>query len=351
MNKTIGIVAIFAILTIVSLINYIWSTKFGKANQFSKPNSNPLIYVTTREGLSSRFGQIERIHSNALLHNRTLTVVDNACVHYKDLTKPISLCEVFVFPTTINCIADSVESVVSNQKCTMPYLNSNNSEDHKWLLKPSNFGLDTFQNMDKKHPFQWNSTKCSLLYGYYFPLVRPEVNTLKVVFQQRYVNLFQSAWRNLQTHNRSSNVNATLSNLVVFHWRRGDQADRCNRHQDTSVNCETVDKFLIQVNESCSSIGGCASKLVYISTNENNPSNIRALRKRGFKTSQDIKKGKLMNVNSLELFTVELQLMIAAQHFFSWGTTGVRFFVSTARLQRSVSQNNDVVNKTLAITE
>ena len=320
-----------------------------------------LVYIPTREGLTSRFRQLERMHSNALARNRNLTIIDNHSVHYKDLGR-ICLCEIFVLPPTIQCSSAPIEKAVAALKCTLPpvpfpFL----QESQQWLFKPSNFGLKTFDNVDKHSSFTWNSTLCTLAYGFFFNISNKS-HVIPIRFQPTYVRQFQAALHNLQS---SSSIDSESQQrqpplLVVVHWRRGDQKDRCKRREDVSVNCGSVDEFIEKVHNATASHAVQFSprphpreridkayrrahssnpqKLIYIATNERDASVLEKLELAGFKLFKHAvrkrKKELAASVSSLSTFLVELQLMIHADLFLGWGTTGVSQFVMRARAER-----------------
>lgn len=315
----------------------------------------PLIYIPTREGLASRFGQLEVMHSNALSVKRNLIVLDNYSVHYKDLGK-ISLCDIILLPSTIKCSSASIEKVIQSFHCTMPPVPlEKHKQDLKWLFKPSNFGLKTLKDVNKLETFTWNKTLCTLAFGYFFS-VRDSSHRIPIQFTPRYVNLFRTAFDNLQRSSNSplSNMHPALQRPIVIavHWRRGDQNDRCQRGEDTSVNCRPVEAFINQVRTQASlylsspqylSLASSQSRplltsspLIYVATNERDAAVLRNLEAAGFKLlkhtrSRDEVGGRM---DSLSSFVVELQIMIEADHFIRWGVSGVGDFVERARKER-----------------
>eukprot|EP01035_Chromulina_nebulosa_P026611 gene26611-34855_t len=302
------------------------------------PPSPALVYLPTREGLTSRYRQLERMHSNARSHQRNLTVIDNHSVHYKDLGQ-ICLCSIFVLPASIHCSSAAVENVAKILKCTLPPVPAElHHLDQQWLFKPSNFGLQTFDSINKVDTFSWNSTLCTLAFGFYFN-ISDRSHIIPIRFQEVYVSLYKVALRSLEQSFSTSLEQRPV--LVVVHWRRGDQKNRCRRFEDVSVNCGTAVNFIQKVNNATTQyakIHGRHRLLVYIATNEKDPSVLAQLESVGyklFKHTRGIVKDSGRPLTSLEAFLVELQLMIHADMFLGWGTTGVSQFVIRARREKA----------------
>lgn len=373
----------------------------------SSVSSLPLVYISTREGLTSRIRQLEIIYSNAQLFNRNITLVNMPSVHYKQVG-PINLCKLFVLPSTIECVSVEPEEVTHSFNCTLPY--SPENKDSRWLYKPHNFGLRTFDHLLPGSAFSWNLTSCALIWGFYYDL-KPQYSFSNIRFQSKYVQLFQSGLRHMRmnSYHHSASVrralrsagakvagksgnstgsinsagistsrvkNATKNELPfpksitdpvsgagtadsfarplwAFHWRRGDQADRCRRSEDNSVNClpaaalvnlilETVrnhttassNQTMVNPLPVISAHSSLSNVLVYVATNENDPEALRTLRSAGFKTYDDLGLSRRSQLNALERFVVEVQIMVHAERFFGWGTSGVHAFVDRLRNQR-----------------
>ena len=302
------------------------------------PPPPALVYLPTREGLTSRYRQLERMHSNARSHHRNLTVIDNHSVHYKDMGR-ISLCSIFVLPSSVHCSSAGVENVVNILKCTLPPVPEQlNRHEQQWLFKPSNFGLQTFDSVNKADTFSWNSTLCTLAYGFYFN-ISDKAHIVPIRFQEVYVSLFHAALRSLE-QSFATSVGLQRAVLVVVHWRRGDQKDRCRRFEDVSVNCGTAANFIQKVRNVTAEYANTHGRhklLVYVATNEKDASVLAQLQSVGFKLFKDTQRGARdrLPLTSLEAFLVELQLMIHADLFLGWGTTGVSQFVVRARREKA----------------
>jgi len=297
----------------------------------------PLIYIPTREGLTSRYQQLERMHSNALRSNRSIVVLDNYSVHYKDLGR-ISLCNIFELPPTIQCSSAAVDKVVEVYRCTLPYVPKLYENPNQY--KPSNFGLRDLQKVNKQESFSWDKTICTLAYGFYFNETTSN-HIIPIRFKEQYVTLYAKAFRSIV-----QNTFTTIKPLfIVVHWRRGDQAGRCKKFEDVSINCGTVDDFITKVrNETSSYLQATTTNtlemtpkrpiVTYIATNERDPAILRKLEANGYKLFKHLKwQRNILRVDTLTAFVVELQLMIHADVFLGWGTTGIGHFVRRARAE------------------
>lgn len=375
----------------------------------SLPTNAPLVYISTREGLTSRYRQLEIIYSNARMFNRNLTVINMPSVHYKHLG-PINLCRLFVLPASIKCVTASAEHTTHTLNCTQPY--APETADSRWLYKPHNFDLRSFDHMQPASSFSWGNTTCALLWGFYFEL--QTAHSFPVRFQTKFERLVQRGVRHLRLTSSitsprpkaddsqiHSQLNVTRRNMTVeltevntnndeadkftrpiwvFHWRRGDQADRCRRKEDSSVNCLPVAALIEVIRDTVANYttattvntnthtntdqtatatnkpidiksnrtGGLIQQstqphlnsespvLVYVATNENDSAALAALQSAGFKIFSDLGLSHQSIPSTLDRFMVEVQMMIRADRFFGWGSSGVQTFVQRARAERGL---------------
>ena len=109
--------------------------------------------------------------------------------------------------------------------------------------------------------------------------------------------------------------------------------------RDTSVNCGTASDLVAAIRNSLAE-GETSSALpvqVYVSTNEQSPYQLGILRRAGFKLFDDglpLQDDTERHLSSLEIFIIEMQLMIHASRFLGWGTTGIHAFIDRARTGR-----------------
>lgn len=311
-------------------------------------NGTIFNWITTREGLTSRFMQMERIHSQVRAQNRTLRIIDNQSIHYKDLPK-ICMCDIFVLPSTIICSSVSPNVVVHKFNCVLDKLVPEQNhkvegyrvrKQYSWLVKPS-----------KKVIWNIGGTACGLLYGLNFPFVHNS-DALEIIFQLKYTQMFERVRDNLGYAFRQGDY-------VVAHWRRGDQIQKCRMREedekaglgrDTSVNCgsaqDLIESINMALNRSTTPSSLVSSKFnrglttqVFVATNEHSAAILADLSRAGFKLLRDgVPARERAAMTSLDAFVVEMQLMIDAKRFLGWGSTGIGPFIKRARLARGHSE-------------
>lgn len=72
--------------------------------------SSDLLWFGTDEGMSTQMKHIEAVWSTALLFNKSVVLVPYYnSVHYPDLSLPISICDLFMLPTNVRCISNTIE--------------------------------------------------------------------------------------------------------------------------------------------------------------------------------------------------------------------------------------------------
>jgi len=352
----------------------------SSSNRKNEAGTNAVTWISTREGLTSKFYQMERLHSQAVSNGKSLRVVDNVSVHYKDMPHGISMCDVFVLPSTISCLALSPNIVVRTQTCRMHTAPANEA---KMWVQMRGFGMREANSafVDRRTPFDFGNNvekddhNCLIAFGFYYPLVDTS-HVLPIVFQKRYVDMKGEVKRRLGLHQDDNNY-------VLAHWRRGDQKSKCamtNKEQgpllarDESVNCLSADEFIEAVFASVAFTTTTTTtsvplpssaapldvlneiedalppeRVVYVATNEKDPKALAALTRAGFLLYRDVAapspsktsfsyndRHALLPSSSLDVFVVELQMMIEAKYFIGWGSTGIHEFVDRAR--RDVKQ-------------
>jgi len=286
---------------------------------------------------------MEKIHSQLRLHGRTLRIVNNPSSHYKDISA-LSMCDIFVLPSTIVCVSVSPNIVVRKEHCVLDNLHPEQNHRLESFRVRNSYAsiVPAIKSMRwSEDVANVSAVTCGLLYGHNFALARDSYS-LDIVFQPQYVSLFRRVRDNLGFAFRRGAY-------VVAHWRRGDQIERCRAtkaHEsrgltrDTSVNCasandlvDTVRKALAADNSSHN--GAFESFLppqIYIATNEQSLSQLKVIKAAGFKILDDgLARGERATLSTVDVFAVEMQLMINAQVFLGWGTTGVRPFIDRAR--------------------
>jgi len=91
-----------------------WYAQYFNPGMFiNLDEEGTVTWITTREGLTSRWFQVEIMHSHAVANGKTLRVVDNNCGHYPDIDR-LRMCDIFVLPPTVTCTHIPPDLVVQN---------------------------------------------------------------------------------------------------------------------------------------------------------------------------------------------------------------------------------------------
>lgn len=155
--------------------------------------------------------------------------------------------------------------------------------------------------------------------------------SLHINFTEHYQQMFLAAKKRLGLEEGQ--------NYTVAHWRRKDQLTiRCvNNNQDSGINCGSVDELIWAVKKASNYTS------IYIATNEEREEQLLELSKSGFLLFRNTNMLSSSNsdtstssafVNSVDIFVIELQLMIDASQYLHWGHSEVNVLVNTARKQR-----------------
>jgi hypothetical protein len=309
--------------------------------------NQPLVWITTNEGLISRYFQLERIYDAVSQTDRELHVVDTTSGHYVDLDHPIgehSICEVFALPAAVKCIQVHPNSVVLTKSCLFPksalYQESGVKE---WTDGVTAYGIRRQYDrlVDRRSSFNVNKTQCLIDWGFYWPQVESPTD---IKFSRRFLPLLDHARSSLcQMHGSGTGSHC---NFAAVHFRRGDQLQyRCGI-SDASVNCAQTSDELVQivnkgVDEWQRSLGAVSSPpkpkrtrppIVYVATNEKDPIMLANITAAGYKLFSDL---DLHSMSALDAFVIELLLLIEADHFMGWGDTNIGTFVRRVRTQVS----------------
>lgn len=316
----------------------------------NRKESNPLLWIGTTEGLISRFAQLEKIHSLAKKANRTLQVVASASGHFQEPQNPTgsySICEIFDFPDSLECIQIPPNSAVLTHHCVFPYSSAYKKDAQLiWTDAVRTFGLrrhyDIF--LDRRKDFDINSSECLVAYCMDYPLLEQ----LPIKFSKKYMHLLAHAKKALhadchknkdeeENKNEGKDDHDCIKKFVSVHWRRGDQLNlRCHK-TDHSVNCaskssELVEKVENEINKVYP--GEFNSTLVFVATNEQDSAMLHNISLAGFKILKDLDLKKFGNISKVDAFIVEILLMIEADAFFAWGDSGVSSFIQRGRMER-----------------
>jgi len=204
-----------------------------------KIESKPITYITTNEGLTSHVFQVIRLWGKAQVVHRSIIVTNYTSYHYPDV-KYINICDLFILPDSITCTNISNIEIAKRHHCTIIQ-----NKDH-WSGKPLVYMLP--ENTTNNPHF--NVTDVDCVAGHMrridgtLPKGHQSIPSCKISISKYYYDMLP---------NISKELNISTQNLVVFHWRRGDQLDtRCiqnnnsihNFARDKSINCHSVEQFI-----------------------------------------------------------------------------------------------------------
>jgi hypothetical protein len=129
---------------------------------------------------------------------------------------------------------------------------------------------------------------------------------------KRWVGMFKLVRKILQTQ---SNSTLDVKKYSVLHWRRGDQlTERCKNGIDSSINCmDTIS--LIKYLSGMKLNNRNTTSFLYIATNEGNTTMLEELESLGVFSWWTLSKNYNFHIKSIEMFVIELQLMIDADRF------------------------------------
>jgi hypothetical protein len=128
--------------------------------------------------------------------------------------------------------------------------------------------------------------------------------------------------------------------LVAFHWRRGDQLRSRCLHSDKSLNCDTVDEFIDDVETRVAlyeSEQGLEDIRVYIATDEDHPEALQRFDDMGYKYSKRlVTEASKQNVTltSADSILIDIMLMCLADSFVYYGYSSVNFVASDCRTRK-----------------
>jgi hypothetical protein len=298
-------------------------------------NENPIVYLSTPEGIMANFRQVENLWKIAIAARRSIKVASRFMSDHYD-NSLLNFCQIFAVPETVSCTNDSME-VIAQLAPSCSLINS--AKVNVWYNQPSLYGL--LNHSVPAANIDFSLVEC--LAGYVHAKTISAKRSPKYFPQHE---LHENYTRHLPTllqiltNNRQ---NSTVT--VVYHWRRGDQlSTRCNATRkrqtpDLSVNCKGVNAFVRAANTALGNVRATAGNrtiIRYVATNENNRTAIDHLHQQGFLLFEDIEERvqQFLEVSRLNRFLVEVLLMCHADHFFRWGFSEIHDFMRHCRAER-----------------
>lgn len=362
-----------------------------------------LLWFGTNEGLASQLGHVEMVWSTATAHGRNVVVVPyHSAVHYPDSVNSFSICDMFVLPSNIKCLPsmsldyyfENRSSLMMNSNCSFAGpLTPEELEVTPFNLSPSTYDLPVLPSKDSPR-FSWYHSTCVVGGSEYIALVNNSQITALRSNTKKYMSSYRSVlrritsltggypflskdWRNsnyvklmrkCNNHIMTPRCGANYEKLPILfrqkyvvagrkakkrllrmqnatkvigvHWRRGDQAIRCDMGKDTSANCGNSSSFVDAIYRSIHRLQrfGHLDKRdalgIYVSTNEKNESDLAFLRSHGFMMYDDL--DILPNEPSISRFAAEICILAKSNFFLSYGTSRIPFLVNRLRGQATM---------------
>ena len=208
---------------------------------------------------------------------------------------------------------------------------------YQYYTAPGDYGLHANFSMSNLPMVNWNESECVIGTGRsQFFMGLPGAKThMKIEFSEKSVSNYQHAFDMLF----SPGPKGQRNDYTVAHWRRSFLNQHTNapcRHNDKDderINCGAPENLLSAVKTAnYTKIGR-----VYVATNERRAAMLDTVRKAGLKLLADTRNRVVggQKLNSLDAFVVDVQMMVQADHYMSWGKSAVRSFVERARVQRA----------------
>lgn len=305
------------------------SSKTSKKVVISNPQkrTDTLYYISTDEGILSHLRQLEILWNIANSVGKKLIVVGFQSHHYPNL-KNILLCDYFLLPSNITCTSQNSTEIFNQEKCIYT--------GH--IFPPKHYKFPT--SLETSQTFRYEDINCIAggivaTIGVYDAWHRSRL-VKKPFFHEKYQKILPYIRKYL-------GLGSSDENYAVVHWRRGDQLKtRCIKYNDnkkhvstdTSVNCGSAEEFVVGLNQIMSQHLKSEVLLTYISTNEEDKSNIMYLKSKKYRLYSDIGGDlleKFPETNVLDIFMYELMLMCDAKYYFAWGESSVHQFVHKCR--------------------
>lgn len=313
--------------------------------------NNSLTWISTKDGISSHFFQLQTMYSLSKYYNLTLRLVDYQSNHYGK-NEVVRMCDIFTFPSGIICMHTPIDMIIRSLVCTIPiehYDNAqkNPAEELQKFLHTYNIKKGDALYLDIKNKFSWSNissgndynSKCSLATSFVFQLKTPtNDNDFPIIMTEKYVDMFNMVKTNMFEDNRHNYI------FIAVHWRRGDQLQsRCKNSSDSSVNCEHVSalvlsiKNAIELKQQETNIFGGKDILIYVATNEEYKADLILLSAEGYFLKSDVlyDSNDQYIENKVDIFIMEFLLMSESDLFLYWGESGVHDLVLRYKKQTS----------------
>lgn len=285
---------------------------------FALCSSQDLTWDTpSHSGLMSQFIQMKMAYKLASTYGRSLNIVESTSKHHEN-GLILNMCLIFDLPKSISCRSKEL-----NEKIMSATQKNNEKHLSKKLL-----------GSNETHLFYNNTLPLCGAKDLRDAFVRAVNIPFPLKFSTNYEPLISQLKQVLNWRNQP---------YTVVHWHRIDSGNKIGRDhtnkrrflsrctgdgKNDEVNCISASELieLVRMNTK--------NEFVYVSTNEEyNSMEISRLREAGFKTFPHSSMGKL---TSLEVFILEVSLMLDAETFLTWGVSEIDDEVDHERRGRAM---------------
>lgn len=246
-----------------------------------------LVWKPSSAGLFSQFVQLKIMYEFARMFNRTLVFPSFTSPHYKSIV--VNMCEVFDLPNEVECSRVLDYGKTSTLPWTVDIDSPKLNSDTPTIYYKGNLPIFVKTIRDA--------------------IVRAVSLPLEMKINRSYESLIREFKKNIGLNDSTS--------FTAVHWRRGDQlTTRCTDKVDKSVNCGTAVDLIREVKQVSQ------DQFVFVASNEKHGSTeVQLLHQHGMLTFAN---ASMDNLSIIEVFVVEVALMLEADTFLAWGVSASR---------------------------
>jgi hypothetical protein len=294
-------------------------------------SSNVFFYIQSNEGLIAHLRELATLSDITSIYAKRIIALPFMSKHYADIgSASINICEIFVLPSTITCANISISKLLADNTCYY-------SGYHKLPYELAKYKQSS--RLVQSRSFRYRDASC-FIGGLNYSVGVYDEN--KLIKQPLGIRIFTIQEKYLKLHDQIKELLSLTDKFIVIHWRRGDQlTTRCDSnkasslHYDTSVNCEDARKFLMRSTENLRLfVKDYHSYSIYVATNEEDEESLSTIETsttfRLFKSIKE-KVTKLIELNSINAFMIDLVLMCHANYYMAWGQSSIHRYVAGYR--------------------
>jgi hypothetical protein len=282
-----------------------------------------LVWMLHQEGLCAvlfRVAMMYEILRKLGKQNRIMSLAPYHGDHYPDMEE-VSICQYFTLPTAFECPI-------------------NTTRNDLWMTR-------------NDLQIQLHTTNMTCLHTAFVeiahnPLVLRTLDCIVFVSEVPYGNIHTFPW-GFTPYSKSllitgkSLLDLHNSSLAVFHWRRGDQlTERCGR-RDKSLNCESAEVFIDDIETRVALFASDQNVRVYIATDEDHPEVLQVFSDKGYTYSKNLVAKALqqnITLTSADSILIDIMLMCVADLLVYYGVSSVNSVAKVCR-QKELLMSSD----------